>query len=123
MSVKAVRVSIGIELRGIPAGVTEGGILDQNLQSVDVECVVTDIPETFRPLVSSLAVGELLLVKDLELPPGVICLTDGDERVAMVRALVEDAEPELGEEGEEEAGLPERIGRVRKDEDEADGKT
>ncbi len=116
-----VTVSVGIELRGTPVGVNEGGILEQNVQSVEVECVVTNIPETLRPLVSSLALGESLLVKDLELPPGVRCLTDGDERIATVRALVEAAEPEPGEEGEEEAAMPERIGRVRKDEGGAEG--
>lgn len=116
-----VKVMVSIELRGVPKGVTEGGVLDQMLQEIEVECRVTDIPDTLHPFVTELLVGDALLVKDLELPPGVTPLADGGDRVAMVKALAIAAEPEAeGEEGEE-AQQPEMIGRVKKD-DEDDAK-
>ena len=116
-----VKVMVGIELRGVPKGVTEGGVLDQMLQEIEVECRVTDIPDTLHPFVTELLVGDALLVKDLELPPGVTPLADGEDRVAMVKALAIVAEPEAEGEEAEETQQPEMIGRVKKD-DEGDAK-
>ena len=117
-----VKVRVGIELRGVPKGITEGGILDQHLADVEVECGVMEIPDTFHPFVTELGMGESLFVKDLELPSGVTAITDADERVATVRAPEKEAEAEDGDaEGEEGEAEPERIGRVRKDEDEKEG--
>ena len=120
-----VKVRVGIELRGLAKGVSDGGMLDQHMVELEVECLVTDIPDTLHPVVADLELGASLLVKDLELPPGVVVLSDSEERVATVRVLME--QPEVAEaEGEEgAAGVePERIGRVRKDEaDQKDSKT
>jgi len=119
-----VTVSVGIELRGTPEGTHEGGILDQHMAQIEVECLVSQIPETFHPLVNHLNVGDTLLVKDLEPPAGVTVLADPEERVCTVRAKAAAAATEEEEEaeGEEEAvAEPERIGRVRKDEEEGSG--
>ena len=46
---KALRVSVRVKLLGIPVGVkTEGGILDQVLREVEIECLPADIPEPHR---------------------------------------------------------------------------
>lgn len=120
-----VKVRVGIELRGVAKGVSDGGMLDQHMVELEVECLVAEIPDTLRPVVADLELGASLLVKELELPPGVVALADPKERVATVRVLAE--QPEAAEaEGEEGAGdaEPERIGRVRKDEaDQKDSKT
>ena len=112
-----VIVRVGIELRGVPKGVSEGGALDQHMADIEVECLVTEIPDTLHPVVTDLGLEDSLLVKDLELPPGVESLADPDERVATVRALMAAAEPEPTEEAEEATEEPERIGRVRKEEE------
>ena len=116
-----VTVRVAIELRGVPKGASEGGMLEQLMPDLEVECVVTEIPQTLHPVVTDLQVGDSLLVKDLELPLRVKALAGPEERVATVRALAVAAAPEevpevAAEEGEE----PERIGRVRKEE-EAEG--
>ena len=116
-----VQVQVGIELRGTPKGVSEGGILDQMLGGIEVECLVTDIPDTLHPLVTDMHVGDVLLVKDLPLPPGVKALADPKDRVAMVResAVVVEEEEEEEVTGEEETSAqPEVIGRARKEEEE-----
>lgn len=117
-----VQVTVGIELRGVPKGVAEGGVLDQLMVELQVECLVTDIPETLHPLVEHLKVGDSLLVKDLKLPPNVVALDDPEERIATVSELAiaaqEEEEAVEGEEGE--TAEPERIGRVRKDEEEGE---
>lgn len=111
-----VQVRIGIELRGVPKGVSDGGSLDQHLSDLEVECLVTEIPETLHPFVTELGLEETLFVKDLELPPGVTVLTDPDERVATVRPLIAEAEEESKEE-DGEAAQPEVIGRAPKEEE------
>jgi len=114
-----VTVRIPVELRGVPKGVSEGGVLDQLLAEVEVECVVTQIPESFRPLVSGLGVGETLFVRDLDLPPGVTIRNDPDDRIAMVRMLAE--EPEALEPAiSEESAQPEVIGRAKTEEEPAE---
>lgn len=110
-----VRVTVDVELRGVPEGVHEGGVLDQFINEIEIECLAMAIPEALRPLVTDLGVNESLLVKDLELPEGIDVLTDLEARVASVRVLAAEAEEV---EGEPEtavgaAGEPERIGRVR----------
>ncbi len=113
-----VTVRVGIELRGVPKGISDGGMLDQVMPDLEVECLVTDIPDTLNPVVRDLGVGDSLLVKDLVLPPGVTATADGEDRVATVKILATTAAEEETPEGEEEeSDQPEMIGRVRKDED------
>ena len=109
-----VKVSVGLELRGEPKGLSEGGILEQRLVSIDIECLVTQIPETLHPSVSHLELGESLTVADIEWPPGVVPLIDGDEKVATVRAPAAEVEDEEVAEGEEKA-QPEVIGKPKEE--------
>lgn len=115
-----VKVRVGIELKGTPKGISEGGVLDQTMPAIEVECVVTEIPGTLHPTVTHLGVGDSICVRDLVLPPGVVALANPDDRVATVRMLAVEAPvaPTAAVEGEEAVAEPERIGRVRKDEEE-----
>jgi len=116
-----VRVRVGIELRGTAKGVSEGGVLEQLMGSIEVECVVTEIPSTLHPVITHLMLGDTLYVKDLPLPAGVTPLADPDERVAQVRKLAEEVAPVVAAvEGEAAPAEPERIGRIRKDEEEGE---
>lgn len=115
-----VRVKVGIEPRGVPKGIHDGGVLDQQIAQIEVECLVTEIPETLRPTVTHLGIDESLLVKDLVLPPGVVALADPERAVATVRLLAQEVvAPVAGVvEGEAAAAAaePERIGRIKKEE-------
>ena len=118
-----VKVKVGIELRGTPKGVSEGGVLDQSMGQIEIECLVTDIPDTLHPFVSQLGLGESLYVKDLKLPAGVVALADPDDRIATVRKILEAAPVAPPVEGEEGAvAEPERIGRIKKEEEEGEEK-
>lgn len=110
-----VTVDVPIELRGTPKGVSEGGMLEQMLNEVEVECLVTQIPESFRPLVTELEVGASLTVADLEVPAGVVVKAAPDERIAMVRVLAEELVAEEVE-GEESPAQPEVISRAKGEE-------
>ncbi|MEE9295422.1 MAG: 50S ribosomal protein L25 [Phycisphaerae bacterium] len=107
-----IRVRVVVELRGTPKGIHEGGILDQLLDNIEIECLASEIPQTLHPNVVELDVGDNLLVRDLELPEGVVAISDPEEKIAMVHLLSVAAEAEVKEEEEEASDEPERIGRV-----------
>jgi len=119
-----VRVRVGIELKGTAKGLSDGGVLDQLMADIEVECLVTQIPDTLHPVVTELGVNDSLLVKDLVLPPGVVAMADSDERIASVKVLaIHEEETEDGEESEtgETEKQPEVIGRQAKEDEEAKG--
>src|SRR5947209_6057507 len=63
---KAIRVSVPVELVGEAAGVKQqGGILDQVLREVEIECLPADIPSHIDVDVSALVFGEVIRVKDM----------------------------------------------------------
>ena len=113
-----VTVGVGIELRGTPKGVSDGGMLEQHLVNLEVQCVVIDIPDTLTPLVTHLGIGDSLLVSDLEFGKGVKPLAEPDDRVASVTLIVEEEEEEEAptEEGEAQ---PEVITKGKKEEEES----
>ncbi|MFW6313777.1 MAG: 50S ribosomal protein L25 [Spirochaetota bacterium] len=100
---KTLRTHISVHLNGSPRGVREGGILEQPLYELEVECLPRDIPETFQVDVSGLEIGDSLHVADIPMPEGVRLLTNEDQVVALVAtARLEVEEPEEG--AEEEVG-------------------
>jgi large subunit ribosomal protein L25 len=80
-----VKVRVSIELRGSPKGVAEGGVLTAVLKDLEVECLVTNIPEVIRVDVSGLAMDQVLYVKDLKREEDMTVLSDAESVVAMVR--------------------------------------
>jgi large subunit ribosomal protein L25 len=115
---EVVEVNVAIELRGTPAGISDGGILDQVMNGLVVRCKVADIPGLIRPSVSKLGLDESLTVADLELPEGVEATVEGSEVIAVVRLLAEEPEAEEEAEAEEGSTEPEVIGRDKKEEGE-----
>jgi large subunit ribosomal protein L25 len=82
---KAIRVKVPIALQGEAPGVKmAGGILDQALREVEVECLPAAIPETLVADISSLQIGDSIHVKDLEAIEGVRILENPEILVASV---------------------------------------
>jgi large subunit ribosomal protein L25 len=113
-----VTVTVKITLLGTPAGVDDGGSLQQPMASVEIECRVDQIPEEIRLQVNDLKIDDSIHVSDLELPEGAKLLSDPNALVCGVVTIAEEVEAEEGEEGEESAG-PEVIGG-KPDEDETE---
>lgn len=108
-----VEVTVPVELKGEPKGADDGGVLQQIISELEVECVVTDIPEVIRYNVSEMKLDDVVHIKDLQLPPGVRCLQDGDLIVAQVKEVLEEVAAPVAEEG---AAEPEVIGRKTEEE-------
>jgi large subunit ribosomal protein L25 len=112
-----ITVKVKVELRGTPVGLAGGGVLEQPIHTLAVECLAIAIPDVVRVNVNELKVGQAIHVKELQLPTGVTTKVAGDLVVAQVKlpgaepvaALTDGAEPEL-------------IGRQKADKEEADDK-
>jgi large subunit ribosomal protein L25 len=76
-----VRVTIPVELRNTPK-TTGGGVLEQPLHQIHVECPAIAIPEAIRVDITNLLLGEPIHVSDLQLPEGVTVL-EGKEMVVV----------------------------------------
>ncbi|MGA8442659.1 MAG: 50S ribosomal protein L25 [Candidatus Sulfotelmatobacter sp.] len=88
---KALRVSVPVVLEGVPAGVkTEGGILEQMLREVEIECLPGDIPGHIDVDVSHLTFGKVLRVSDLPHNEKLKFLSDANQPVAHVTSVKEE---------------------------------
>src|SRR5438270_6948265 len=114
-----VEVTVPLELKGTPKGEAEGGVLQQIINELQVECLVTDIPDVIRFNVSELGLNSVLHIKELQLPSGVRALQDEDQIVATVREIAETTDETAAP--AEGAAEPEIIGK--KEEDEAAAET
>ncbi len=92
--------NIPIHIEGVPAGVLEGGILEERLHEVEVECLPKDIPDHIALNVENLQIGDTVHVEDLEIPAGVTLLTSTEQSVVTVTTMKEEI-PEPGEEAAE----------------------
>jgi large subunit ribosomal protein L25 len=112
-----VQVPVPVEIRGISGGVTAGGILDQPLHVLQVECEVTAVPDSVRVNITELQLDQAIYVKDLHLPPGVQVLGDPDAIVVQVRAPLAEPEAAAAPAPGTETSEPEVIGRQREEEE------
>lgn len=111
-----VVVDVRLELRGHAPGVTAGGVLDQPMHSLSVECLAIAVPDHIRVNVGELQIAQAIHVRDIALPEGVKAMDDPEAVVVLVKAPVVEAEaapaaaaPVAGETAE-----PEVIGRQAK---------
>ena len=112
---KTIKVSVPIQLTGVPVGVrTQGGVLDQVLREVEVECLPTDIPSHLDVDVSDLEVNGSIHISDLPHLGNLKILEDEDATVAHVTTIKEEievadaavvtaAEPEVVKKGKTDA--------------------
>jgi len=89
-----LKVSVPIMLKGEAAGVKQqGGILEQILREVELECLPADIPSHIDADVSELVFGKLLRVSDLTHIDRVKFLTDPNQTVAHIISVKEEVAP------------------------------
>jgi large subunit ribosomal protein L25 len=103
-----IHVTVSVEVRGVAPGVTAGGVLDQPIHTLSVECAADSVPDSIRINVNELHLGGAIHVRELHLPPDVKALADPDAIVVHVTTpQAEEAAPVPGAEQAE----PEVIGR------------
>ncbi len=62
-----IRVEVPLHLTGSPEGVKQGGVLEQRIHAVEIECLPADIPSSFEVDVSHLAMGDAIHLHEIDL--------------------------------------------------------
>jgi len=96
-----VHTHVAVRHIGESPGVKMGGIIDQVMHQIMVECLPTDMPDHLEVDISALEIGDSVRVRDVVLPAGVRLLAPEDEVVIVVAppVRVEEAAPAPAEEG------------------------
>jgi large subunit ribosomal protein L25 len=102
-------IQVPLELRGTAPGATAGGLLDQPLHTLEVECLALSVPESIRVNISELQIGSMIHVRELKLPEGVKAMADPEAIVVQVKAPQVEAEAPAA--APAETAEPEVIGR------------
>ena len=87
---KLLTVSVPITMKGEAPGVKlQGGVLEQMLREVEIECLPADIPGHIDADVSQMVFGQTLRVSDLPRNDKIKFITDENQAVAHVTAVKE----------------------------------
>lgn len=65
-----VTITVPLVLKGTAPGSLGGGILEQPLHSLVIDCLAYQIPDSIQVRVGTLQIGEMIHVRDLVLPEG-----------------------------------------------------
>ncbi|MBN1457734.1 MAG: 50S ribosomal protein L25 [Sedimentisphaerales bacterium] len=106
---ETVKVAVPLELKGTAAGTHEGGIIDEHLDSIEIECKVSEIPETILVSVKEVGVGDSIHAGDIELPTGTKLVTPADALIITCHLVAAAKGVEEGEGAEEAPEGPEVI--------------
>ncbi len=117
-----VHIDVDVVLKGTSVGVLAGGLLDQPLHTLHLDCLAIKIPDVILVKIQSLQIGQVIHVKELELPDGVNVLNNPD---AIVVRVIQQVVVEEAATGEASAAEPEVVKKEKKaaaDADEKSGK-
>jgi large subunit ribosomal protein L25 len=90
-----VRVTVPLHLRGEAPGTKEGGVLEQLLHQLELECEVAEVPEELFVNINELGVGQSITVGQLPLPKSAEPLVEKD--IVVVRCIIPAEVPEVEE--------------------------
>ena len=79
-----VNIVVPLELKGTAPGVLMGGVLEQPMHSITIDCLAYQIPDTIQVRIASLELGKAIHVSDLILPEGSHAHAAGDAIVVHV---------------------------------------
>ena len=88
---KKLTITVPVVLKGEAEGVkTQGGILEQLLREIEVECLPADIPKNIEVDISHLVFGVEVRVKDLPRSEKLVFLTDENQMIAHMTSVKEE---------------------------------
>src|SRR5213082_2465711 len=115
-----IEADVPLEATGIANGVKNfGGLLEQSLRVLALECLPRDLPDRIAVDISQLNIGDSIHVRDIQLPSGVTAKVPADLTAFSVLAPVVEEVP-VAVEAEAGAAGPEVI-TEKKEEGEATG--
>jgi large subunit ribosomal protein L25 len=105
-----IQAEVPLEPTGTPVGVkTFGGLLEQSLRVLAIECLPGDLPDRITVDVSHLNIGDSIHVRDIQFPSGVTPKVQPDLTALSVVAPVVEEEPAVAEAEAAAAAGPEVI--------------
>lgn len=117
-----IQLEVPLKLLGNAVGVKEGGLLQESMHKLSIECLPKDIPQSLELEVTELNIGDSIHVSDLNFENITILNPENTIVVSVVLPKVEKEveEVEEGEEIAEEEGAaePEIIGKGKESEEE-----
>jgi large subunit ribosomal protein L25 len=114
-----IEASVPLEAFGVATGVKNfGGLLEQNLRTLTVECLPRDLPDKITVDVSALNIGDTIHVRGIKVPEGVVIKVQPDLTAFSVVAPLAEEEPVTPEAEAAAAAGPEVI-TAKKEEGEA----
>ena len=117
-----IQLEVPIHLLGSAVGVKEGGLLQESMHKLSIECLPKDIPQSLELEVTELNIGDSIHVSDLNFENITILNPENTIVVSVVlpKVEIEVEEVEEGEELAEEEGAaePEVIGKGKESEEE-----
>lgn len=91
---EVIQAEVPLEPIGTANGVKNmGGLLEQSLRSLAIECLPRDLPDLITVDVSALNIGDAIHVREVQLPPGVTTRVQPDLTVISVLAPTVEEEP------------------------------
>lgn len=96
----ALRTLVSIVLKGNPVGTKEGGVLEQIIHEVEIECLPKDLPESLEANVSALKINQALHLRDIVVPANVKVLDDLSKTVASVKGVKAEVVAPVAEEAD-----------------------
>src|SRR5271165_4265154 len=120
---KTLTVNVPVVLKGEAAGVKQqGGIMEQILREVEVECLPGDIPSAIEADVSELVFGKVLRVADLTHDEKKIhFITDTNQPVAHITTVKEEVAPAADAVAAEAAAGPAEPEVIKKGKQDVEG--
>lgn len=77
------QLEVPVQFVGAPVGIKEGGVLQQSLHKLEIECLPADIPQHLEVNITNLRLGETIHVRDLKFEK-ITILTEEDAAIASV---------------------------------------
>lgn len=119
---KKLTVTVPIVLKGEAEGVKQqGGILEQLLREIEIECLPTDIPKAIEVDISHLVFGVEVRVENLPHSDKLKFLTDPNQMIAHITSVKEEVAPTPEAAAEAAAAAPAEPEVIKKGKQEVEG--
>jgi large subunit ribosomal protein L25 len=119
---KKLTVTVPIVLKGEAEGVkTQGGILEQVLREMEIECLPSDIPKSIEVDISHLVFGVEVRVQDVAHSEKLKFLSDPNQMIAHITSVKEEVAPTPEAAAEAAAAAPAEPEVIKKGKQEVEG--
>lgn len=117
---QVLQLEVPVVFVGSAVGVSEGGILQEQLRKLEIECLPRNIPQNLEIDITNLGIGDSIKISDLEFEDVKLLNSDDSTVVSVVPPMSEEepVEEETEADADVEAAEPEVISKGKADEDE-----